>query len=164
VSRWAAFASVAALLLSGIAIGALGMHLIEERRASPPPFGHPPHGRAAIDHLERELELTAAQREQMEAILDESWRAGEEIRREVRPRLDRHIAETEQRIREVLTPAQRSRFDALRREHRVRADRLFLGPPGPHGPHGPHGPPRASPGVDAAPRPGPQEDPPPPSP
>jgi Spy/CpxP family protein refolding chaperone len=157
MNRWVAFVSIAALFVSGIAIGALGMHVFDVRQGPPHPSGPPPHHGAAIDDLQRELDLSADQREKITAILEESWRAGEEIRREMKPRLDQHIADTEQRLMEVLTPAQRERFDTLRRERRVRAEHIFLGPPGPPGPHEPLGPPGGpdSPG----PSPGSQEEP-----
>ena len=145
MNRFWAFATVAALFLSGVAIGALGMRLIDERRGPPGPLQpNPPLPPRAVEELQRELNLSPPQREAVARILDESRRQGDAIRREVRPRLEAHLADTERRLMEVLTPEQRERFDALRRERRVRPDRLFLGPPPDGRPPGP--PPEGSDG------------------
>jgi Spy/CpxP family protein refolding chaperone len=139
MNRFWAFATVAALFLSGVAIGALGMRLIDERRGPFGPQPGPPPPPIAVEELQRELDLSPPQREAVARILQESRRQGDEIRREVRPRLEAHLADTERRLMEVLTPEQRERFDALRRQRRVRPDRLFLGGPPPG--QGPPGPP-----------------------
>jgi Spy/CpxP family protein refolding chaperone len=143
MSRFGAFASVAALFLSGVAIGALGLQVAREsRRPFGPPDAHlPPRG--ALDELEQELGLTREQRRTIEALADENRRTVEEIRREIKPRIDRRLDETERKLLDVLTPGQRERFEVLRKERRIRPIGLFLGPPPPPPPPmGPPGPPR----------------------
>lgn len=138
MSRFTAFAAALALLASGIAIGALGTFLLLERPRPPGPMlGPPPPDRAFMDELEQRLALTPEQRDAIERILREGRREGEEIRHELRPRLERQIDATRERIDALLTPEQRDRFAALRREQRRRIDRFLLDGPPPPGPPGP---------------------------
>jgi Spy/CpxP family protein refolding chaperone len=158
MSRWVAIVAVVALFLSGISIGALGVVLLGQQRAEPrmgaggPMMRSPiPPPGVFIDHLSQVLGLDADQKQKIGAILDESEKRSAEIRREIRPRLEAQIEETHRRIGEVLTPAQREKFDELRREMHGHSDRFFLG----EGPHGEmHGPPPGALPRSAEPPPG----------
>lgn len=146
MSRTVAVISVLALFLAGLSIGVLAMHLYQMGQfAGPaPPFDGPPQGRF-LHALERELDLTPEQQKQIQKIHQESHRKILELRRELRPRLERQMDETHDRILEVLTPEQQERFKELEREHRRRMDRFFLGE-GRFGGRGRrHGPPRDKP-------------------
>lgn len=140
---------VAALFLSGVAVGALGMHLYYWQRleSSAGPGGGPVHAPMMMGWMERELELSAEQREEIRAILADSMRRGGEMRRELRPRVEELMRDTSDRIAEVLTEEQLERFQEMRTRQRHRLERGFLGPPG--GGRGPHrrrpGPPPAPP-------------------
>lgn len=154
MNRWVAIAAVAALFLSGISIGALAVILVGHHRAasgmgpgmmmrSPMP---PPD--VLVDHLDHQLGLTPDQRLKIEAILGESETRSDEIRREIRPRLEAQIEETHRRIVEILTPEQRPKFVELTREMQRHSDRFFLG----EHPHGfMHAPPPDGPPSDAPP-------------
>jgi hypothetical protein len=76
--------------------------------------GPPPVARALVRHLDRRLDLTDAQRKQVEAIV---------VRHHERMRIDLEAANAE--IARVLTPAQQEKFAKMR---------LRLGRP--HGKHG----------------------------
>ncbi len=148
---------VATLFLSGVAIGALGMHLYYFERLHRPWEG-PPHG--AIHGLlhrlgpgssaeappgtppgtpflgrwmARELELSPEQQRQIEEILSDSGRRAAAMRHELRPRVEALMEETAGRIAAVLTPEQRRRFERLRQRRLL--DEGLLGPPGPHRHH-----------------------------
>jgi len=148
MSRGWAIVIVAALFLSGVSIGALGMHLYDLRIAGSfhGPFGGPPP-RAFGWLLESRLDLTPEQREKIATIRRESWRESESLRREVHPRLEKQMEATRQKILAVLTPGQREKLEKFVRENPGALHRFFLGegdrrpglPPGPHGP--PQGPP-----------------------
>ena len=152
MNRWIASVAVAALFLSGISIGALAVVLLGHHRAesesatggaqgmmmrSPMP---PPE--IFIEHLARQLGLDDDQKAKIKSILAESEERSNEIRREIRPRLEAQIEETHRRIGELLTPDQRQKFEDLRREMHRHSDRFFLG-------EGPHGPMREPPAADA---------------
>jgi Spy/CpxP family protein refolding chaperone len=88
--------------------------------------------RAMLRHLDRELGLAPAQREQLEAILRETGQEFGRLRDEVRPRLREIRLRSRARMREVLDPAQRERFDALAarwQERRSRHPDDVAGPP-----------------------------------
>jgi len=144
MNRWVAVASVLALFLSGIAVGALATHLIAERPevAGAPrgrPMGGGPPGFFSLDRLQAQLELTPDQMLRIADILDHSREESEAIRHDVRPRLEKLMDETKQRIDEVLTPEQRDRLAELRRRQGRRVDRFLLGgePRGPRRRPGP---------------------------
>ena len=69
----------------------------------------------------------------------ESRVEGHALREEMRPRVTEMMRRTTERIEEVLTPEQRERFAELQEQHRGRAERFMLGPPGGPGRRG--GPP-----------------------
>jgi Spy/CpxP family protein refolding chaperone len=155
MSRWWALVSVFALFLAGISIGALGMHLIQERSYDGfhPPFfqeHHRPWGR----YLASRLDLTWEQREKIADIRRESRRESESLRRELRPRIEKQMEATREKILAVLTPSQREQLEKILREDPRALHRFFLGDEE-RRPGGPPGAPRA-------PRPGPPPGAPPP--
>ena len=127
----------------GMIAGAALLHIA--RRAMGPPHGPPP-GPPPIERLQRDLDLSAAQVEQLREIVDGS-----------RERMHAEADSTRNRIRAILTPEQRERFEAMR-------------PPPPPGRPGPPpwgGPPPPGPGRPhrdgrGEPPPPPGEPPPPP--
>jgi hypothetical protein len=87
-----------------------------------PPRGRPPE--PPVAHLVRELSLTPEQAERLRTIFEES-----------RTRMHAQAEATRERIREILTPDQRERFD-----------RMGPPPPPPGFPPPPGGPPGPRPG------------------
>lgn len=134
MKRWQALLALAGLFVVGVVSGGLGAHLYYaralERPPGPPPFFAGPHGWL----LDRELDLTAEQRRQLREILADSRREAEALRRDLAPRLREVMERGDERIRELLTPEQRERFDELRRHHRRRSERFFGGARGRHRP------------------------------
>ena len=151
MSRAWALAGILALFLAGISIGALGMHLYQERSERGPrdPVLGPP--RAFLRNLEKRLELTPEQRRKIAAIRRESWRESESLRRELRPMVQKQMEATREKVLALLTPEQRERLERLLRDDPRALHRFFLGeggrrPGGPPGPHHPEGPPPSDPG------------------
>lgn len=151
MSRFVALAAALSLLVCGIVIGALGTFVVLQRPhpldgmrpppQQPPPRQPPPFTR----EMEERLDLSDDQRQQIQAILRDSREESEAIRRELRPRLEKNLKATQDRIGAVLTPEQHKTFDELVRQDARRAQRFFLdGPPPPPGGRrgpGPPGPP-----------------------
>lgn len=153
MSRAWALVSILALFLAGISIGALGMHLYQERSETGPrdPFPGPP--RAFMRHLESRLELTPEQRRKIAAIRRESWGESESLRRELRPRIQKQMEAAREKVLAVLTAEQRERLERLLSDDPRALHRFFLGeggrrPGGPPGPPPPEGPPPPGPGPE----------------
>jgi Spy/CpxP family protein refolding chaperone len=113
--RSSAAGGVIALFLVGVAVGALGAHLVSRHglRGGQPGFSH----RAMTDDLYRRLDLDANQRRQVDAIFADSHRETAALWREVRPRVQAVIERTQNRIVPLLNPRQRQEFERYRREH-----------------------------------------------
>jgi hypothetical protein len=90
---------------------------------------HAPHGapRSAedparyLDFIDRQLNLSAEQRGEIEAILAAQQQRVDSILRESRPRMREVAHETRDRIQQVLTTEQRERFDEMRRQRMQRS-------------------------------------------
>lgn len=121
----------AALLASGLAIGALGVHLFYAQKIASGDGPPMPVGPMFEPWLIRRLDLTATQRIEVRAILESSRAEAEELRREVGPRLERMNRQTAAAISEILTPEQREKMDEqmARRERRRRRFEPGDGPP-----------------------------------
>ncbi len=157
MSRFVAIAAALSLLACGIVIGALGTFLVLQRPhppggMRPPPFQHgppQPPPQQPMQHppftreMEERLDLSEDQWRKLQIILRESREESEEIRRELRPRLEKNLKATQDRIGEILTTEQKKTFDELVRQDARRAQRFFLdGPPPPPGGRRGPGPPR----------------------
>jgi Spy/CpxP family protein refolding chaperone len=130
MSKSIAFIAILGLFILGILIGALGMHLIYAQRFPPSPEGPMDggmHGRLFFARLERQLDLSADQRERIEQIMRDSREAGEAMHEEMLPRVRELMDQTHASILEVLTPDQRQEFERLMRRHRRDAEQFFLG-------------------------------------
>jgi Spy/CpxP family protein refolding chaperone len=83
--------------------------------------GHDGRGsRPIFEAMRRDLNLSAEQAEQVRAILDETSEEYRALREETRPRYDRIREGARQRIRALLTPEQRRRFDEKAAERDAR--------------------------------------------
>ena len=133
MKRWQALIALAGLFVLGVVSGGLGAHLYYARSLERPPGPPPFFDRFMGPRLERHLELTPDQRRQLREVLEESRREAEALRHEMAPRMRELMQRTGVRIREILTPEQRQRFDELRRRQRRRSDRFFGGPDGRRG-------------------------------
>lgn len=100
-------------------------------------FAHraPGSGRDACEgrrtHMFERLDLTSAQRERVDAILERRRGSMEAIWRETGPRMRALVDSTEAEIRQVLRPEQRERFDQLKEERRAHSfgKKFLLAPP-----------------------------------
>lgn len=122
MSRTSALAAVAALFLAGVLVGGLAVHLYHGSTV-PAPAPPPERGRGPgpwelvsarfIERLDAELDLTPEQRAEIERLMAQGRRELEDLRRELRPRVEQSIRLTRERIRGVLTPEQARVFDEL---------------------------------------------------
>ena len=95
---------------AGFMGGAAAHHLFIGHRESIPPFAM----KAMVNRLDRRLDLTDAQRSQVEEILRRRHERINEMWSGVRPRVRAELEATNAEIAKVLTPAQRAKFEKLR--------------------------------------------------
>ena len=99
-----------------------------------------------LRRVQRDLDLTAEQRERIDRILKESQERSRKIMEPVSPLLRQELQQTKAAFREELTPEQRARFDELLKQQSQRPrDPKQSGPPRdrlPEGRRGPETPPR----------------------
>ncbi len=96
-----------------------------------PPAAQAPAGGPRLEFLrrvQRELDLTPAQRERVDAILNEGQERTRKIMDPVMPRLREELQRTKDEFRAVLVPEQQARFDALIK-HPMRPHEPRQGPP-----------------------------------
>ena len=126
--RSAALLAVVGVFVAGIVAGVLGTHLFYARQLRQPGGLAGLGARLFANTLERRLDLTAAQRHEIDRILEQTHREAQSLRQDVQPRIAALLETTADRIDEVLTPEQREEFRRLRERHRQRAATFLLGP------------------------------------
>lgn len=103
-----------ALLIATFAAGAVAGGVVAAALGDEPGERHRPRGRMSYaERLERELGLSAAQRESLDAILARRQQAMGELWRQVEPRFDSLRAQIRTEITAILDSDQRAAFQAL---------------------------------------------------
>jgi Spy/CpxP family protein refolding chaperone len=128
---WAVAALVAAFLAGGLVSWGVASHAGHGRGSGGPGWGRSGGGRGGPGgFLKRELELTPAQEDSVQAIFARHRPQMEALWRELRPRFDSVRAAVNAEISAQLTPVQRTKFQEL--EHRM--DERLRREPKPHSP------------------------------
>ncbi len=74
-----------------------------------------------LRRLERDLDLSPDQRQPIDRILKDGQERMKKLMEPVEPRLREELKKTIEEFRQALTPEQRERFDALRKQQQQRA-------------------------------------------
>jgi len=90
------------VFLCGVAAGALAMNLGLHNRLHPPAFDTRAGRTLYFERLRKELDLTPAQAEQMQSILDDFWQYYRTV-----------LSDSKTRIDQVLNDEQRRKFDRM---------------------------------------------------
>ena len=118
-----AFLLVFLVFVLGIALGSVGIYVVTTRvHAARPQAVRSPANAMAL--FTRDLNLNAEQQKQIETILNDTRARYAEIHKQADPEYENARHESRERIRQVLTPEQKPKFeDLLQRmdeEHRKR--------------------------------------------
>src|SRR5574340_1133973 len=73
-----------------------------------------------VNHLTQELGLSSSQAQQLSQIIDDSSKKYRQLRGQVDPQFQALHEDTDNRIRQILTPAQLDKFNALVQQHEAR--------------------------------------------
>ncbi len=97
------------VFLCGAAAGAVAMNLGVQARLHQPAFDSPAGRALYFERLEKELDLSPAQSEQMQSILNDFWQYYRTV-----------LTDSKQRVEQVLNQDQRRKFEQLLQEHQPR--------------------------------------------
>jgi len=95
------------VFLCGAAAGALVMNSGVHARLHQPAFDTPAGKAIRFDKLQRELDLTPVQAEQMQSILNDMWQYYRTV-----------LTDSKSRVEQILTPDQRAKFERLLQQQR----------------------------------------------
>ena len=130
------------LFLSGLVVGSFGARLWHERGALALLHGDSRRfAELVVRHLSADLALTPEQRSKLRPIVMETAKRLGEIRREQEPKIQAAMDADTKAIKEILTPEQQEKFEAILRHLKERRQALErFGPPPPPPPGDPLGP------------------------
>ncbi len=106
--------------LAGVALDRLVLlpHMFGGRGFGPRGrHGPPPPNHEFRDRFAHDLGLTDYQQVRIDSLMDRQMREVRAIRSQVQPRVDSIIARTRHELDAVLTPVQRQKAEALRKQH-----------------------------------------------
>ena len=112
-----AYALVVLVFLLGIALGALGTYVAAARVWGARPEVHGHHDRRAhmVEQLTHELNLTADQQKQIDAILADMQKQYAALHKQISPQTEQVRQQGREQIRALLTPEQQPKFDEFMR-------------------------------------------------
>ena len=100
--RAVCIATMALVFLTGAVIGALAMDLGIHNRMRPAAFDTPQGKALNFERLRKELDLTPAQSEQMQTVLNDFWQYYRTV-----------LSDSKQRVEQVLNEEQRQKFEKI---------------------------------------------------
>lgn len=108
MKKWKAVLGIVMVFALGVMAGGLvSMKVCRHMRPGPPPVS------AVMHKLDHRLGLDADQHRQVEAIIRDAHAQMDTVRKETLPRIDSIMQGARDRIRAVLTPEQREKFEKL---------------------------------------------------
>jgi len=127
MKNWKAILGVVGIFVLGASAGALVTHRVYQKRiraylrsqAAMP-------SELIVRQMSSELNLTAEQRAQLLPIINDTRQRFQQIRAQAEPQVREAFQDTVQRIREILAPGQRAKFDKQIAEHKARWPKLTL--------------------------------------
>ena len=123
MKKWKAIIGILLVFLLGVFAGVLGSYAIFSQRMEGMVRGEP--GRAGefiVRRLTRELHLDPAQSEQLRTIVKETHAELRELRKKIRPESEEIMARSQDRVRAILRPDQREKYEKIIEEHRKRRE------------------------------------------
>lgn len=108
--RTACAVALVLVFLCGCALGALVMDFgVHNRSRQVAAFDSPAGKRADFQRLQKELNLTPAQSDQIESILNDFWHYYISV-----------LSESKTRVEQILNPQQRAKFEKLLQEQQIK--------------------------------------------
>jgi Spy/CpxP family protein refolding chaperone len=121
VNRWRVILAAAVIFLAGAGTGAIvtrtfAPKIVKRTHVSQPLPTGPDRRQEYIARLDRELQLTAEQRTQVEVILAASQKRMKELWEPMEPQVKEEYRRTRREISEILSPEQQARMKQWRKD------------------------------------------------
>jgi Spy/CpxP family protein refolding chaperone len=97
--------TLALVFLCGVSAGALAMNLGVHKVMHQPAFDTPEGKVRFFERMQKQLDLTPAQSEQMQSVLNDFWQYYRSV-----------LSDSKSRVEQILTPAQREKFERMLQE------------------------------------------------
>jgi Spy/CpxP family protein refolding chaperone len=97
--------TLALVFLCGVAAGGLAMNLGVHKVMHQPAFDTPEGKVRYFERMQKQLDLTPAQSEQMQSVLNDFWQYYRSV-----------LSDSKSRVEQILTPAQREKFERMLQE------------------------------------------------
>jgi uncharacterized protein YneF (UPF0154 family) len=124
MKKWKAIVSIIIVFVLGVLAGALLTHKIYQHRVEGIMKGEPRTTREFIvQRLDRELHLDANQLEQVRAIVKETHTEMKKVRTQFRPQIEEILARSQEKIRALLRPDQREKYEKIIAERKKKRER-----------------------------------------
>ncbi len=108
-AKVACIITLALVFSCGAVVGALAMDFGVHSRTRPPAFDTPQGKAAYFDRLQKELDLTPAQSEQIKSILNDFWQYYRSV-----------LSESKARVEQLLNEEQRQKFEKILQQQTLR--------------------------------------------
>ena len=137
MNSWRIILATVVIFAAGVVTGGLLVNHVQPHVRRPPP--QPPAlsmpdilNQKFIQQLNEQLNLTPAQRKRIHQVISEGQQRNRELWKLVAPQVHLVMQDTRQRIRETLTPDQRTLFEDMLKQYRaLRRPQLTNAPPVP---------------------------------
>ena len=97
--------TLALVFLCGVAAGGLAMNLGVHKVMHQPAFDTPEGKVRYFERMQKQLDLTPAQSEQMQSVLNDFWQYYRSV-----------LSDSKSRVEQILTPPQREKFERMLQE------------------------------------------------
>ena len=123
MKKWKAIVSIIIVFLLGVLAGALVTYKVYQHRLEGIMKGEPKTmSEFIVRRLDRELDLDAKQLEQLRAIVEETHAEMKRVRRQFRPQIEEILARSQEKIRVLLRPDQREKYEKIITERKKKRE------------------------------------------
>jgi hypothetical protein len=122
MKKWKAIISIIVVFLLGSLAGALVTHEIYQHRIESFIRGEPKR-ELIVRRLSHQLNLDTAQVAQLRAIVEETYAGIKSVRKQIRPQIEEILESSQNRVRAILRPDQREKYEKIIAERKKRRDK-----------------------------------------
>ncbi len=123
MKKWKMAASIVIVFLLGALAGTLVTHTLSQRKVERIIRGETRSaGEFIVRRLSHKLDLDGAQQEQLKAIIEATHAEINALRKQYRPQIEEILTHSQDKVRAILRPDQREKYEKIISEHRKRKE------------------------------------------